>query len=172
MNLKSLIIAGLLGLAVLASSPSVDTKQAASVAKPVAKPAVPPSAEKVEAIKKLLAITRAVEGNLEPTRAALKAMMKNSPNVNPAFWPELEKRANAYAFEQILVSIYDHNYSLEEIKGLTQFYESPVGKAFLEKDGKVLSESGHNLQAYMEYHSKELMKKYAEAAPKAEPKKK
>ena len=174
MIFKYLSIIGIAGIAALAASPSIDTKQATLASKPAAKAAAKsattPNGAKIEAIKKMLATSGTVEGNVEAARESIKAMTKNSPNINPKFWAELEKNVNHAAFEQMLVGVYDRNYTLDEIKGLTKFYASPVGKVFLEKNGKVLSESGRTLQAYMESNSKELMKKYGQPAPKAEPK--
>jgi len=180
MSLKSLRIAGIAGIATTAASllaavsPSADTKQATPAsklaAKAAAKPATAPNGAKIEAIKKMLATSGTVEGNVEGARESIKAMTKNSPNINPKFWDELDQKVNRAAFEQMLVEVYDRNYTLDEINGLTKFYASPAGKAFLEKNGKVLSESGRTLQAYMEGNSKELMKKHGQPAPKAEPK--
>lgn len=161
------VTAGLLA----AAEPSVDTKQVSSSAKPAteapAKPAAAVSDVKLQAIRRMLAVSGTVAGNVEGAKEAIKGIMKNSPGVSPKFWEELTKSASQEAFEHILIQIYDRNYTLDEIKDLTRFYESPTGKVFLERNGKVLTESGRVLQAYMESNSKALMKKYAMPDAKA-----
>ncbi len=170
MLLKSLCTATAAAM-LFATSLSADTKQITAASKPVettaAKPAAAPSGTKIVAIKKMMASSGEVEANVEAARQSIKAMTKNSPGINPKFWEELEKRVNHAAFEQMLMGVNDLNYTLEEIQDIANFYESAAGKAFLKKNGKVLSESGQILREYMESNSKELMKKYSQPAPKA-----
>ncbi len=175
MSLKSLCVAAAGAAAILSGTNLfADTKQSTTAPKPAektaVKPAAAPNAAKVEAIKKMLAASGAVDANVDAARKSIKAMMKNSSNINPKFWEELTKNVNHAAFEQMLVVVNDRNYSLEEIKDLTKFYESPVGKTFREKNGKVLAESGQIMKVYMESNSKELMKKYGQPASKTDPK--
>ena len=173
MNLKFLCIAGIAMGCLCSASASIDTKQATKPpSKATAKPAPAPNAAKLEAIKQMLAISHTVDGNVAAAQESIKAMKKNSPTINPKFWDELSGAANHTAFEHLLVGIYDRAYTLDEIRGITKFYASPIGKAFLEKNGKTLQDSGHAMQAYMESHSKDLMKKYSQPAAKVEPKKK
>ena len=162
MNAKALCLSAAL---LLTANLSADTKKSTPAAKPEDPQVHTISKGKAEAIRKLLAVSGILEGNLEGARKAIEGMKKNSPNVNPLFWGDLETKVTTQAFEPVLMAIYDHNYSLEEIKGLTHFYQSPAGKAFLEKNTTIQTETGRSLQAYMEANSKELMKKYA-AQPK------
>jgi hypothetical protein len=178
MNFKHLKTVGIAATAagfLAAASPSIDTKQATPASKPAGKalatPDAAPDAAKLEAIKKMLAVSGTVAGNVEGTHEAIKAMIKNSPGISPEFWVALKKCVSHEAFEHMLVAVYDRTYTLDQINDLTKFYESPTGKAFLLKNGKALSESGRILQAYMERNAKELMKKYGQQAPKADPKK-
>lgn len=175
MNFKTLCLVGITASSLAAVGPSIDTKPVAPGSKPAAKvqakPASGPNGAKVEAIKQMLAVSGTVRANVEAAHDSIKSMRKNSPNINPKFWDELDKTVTQAGFEQILVGIYDHAYTLEEIKGITKFYASPAGRAFLEKNGKALQESGRSMQAFMEGNSKELMKKYGQPAQKAEPKK-
>lgn len=177
MSLKSLCMAGIVATAssfLIAGGASVDVQKGASASKPTAKAATKsataPNAAKLEAIKKMLIANGMVDGNLEAAHESIKTMMKNSPNINPQFWGELDKKVNRTEFEQMLVGVYDRAYTLDEIKGITKFYESTAGKAFLVKNGKALLESGRTLQAYMESNSRELMKKYGQPASKVAPK--
>ncbi len=153
-----------------------DIKQAAPASKPPAKPlakvATAPDAAKIEAIKEMLAVSGTVHGNVEAAHASIKAMTKNSPGISSKFWKELEKTVNDAVFEQLLVGVYDRNYTLDEVRAITEFYVSPAGRVFLEKNGPVLAESGRILQTYMESNSKELMKKFGQTAQGVDPQKK
>lgn len=166
MKLKSITLAAAF---LTVTGLSADTQKVTPAVKPVEKAI---NKEKVEAIKKLLATMGAVKGNVDGAKEAMKEMKKNSKSVNPKFWDDLDKSVNASVFEELLGTVYDRYYTTDEIKAITKFYQTPAGKAFMDKNVKVSSESGHILQMYMDGQSKDLMKKYGTpATPASSPKK-
>lgn len=142
---------------VLGSPLLADTKQAAAVQPSAQTPASPVDPAKAVEIKKLLAAADLVNSNVEAAKKSIAGMKKNSPGLDEKFWEDLEKVATHKAFEDILVSVYDQTYSTEEIKGITKFYLSTSGKAFLKKNNHALLEGGKAFQAFMEARSKSLV---------------
>lgn len=51
-------------------------------------------------------------------------------------------RDNAPAVVNAAVQSYAGNYTTAELQGLSNFYRTPIGQAFLAKDGKVRAEIG------------------------------
>ena len=155
-------------LAAETTQPSPASKSGANSAQQAAGRTVDKT--KAEEIKKLLAAAGIVNSNVEAAKKAIAGMKKNSPGIDDKFWEDLEKTANHKAFEALLIPIYSENYSLDEIKGITRFYLSESGKAFLEKNNHALMESGKTFQAFMEANSKSLMAKRKAAKPAGEKK--
>lgn len=168
MSFKTLCIAGA-SAALLFSLPlSADTKQVA--AKSTTAPKVTPApAEKVidkakgEAIANLLNTTGVVAKNIDAIKQSLAETRKANPKVNPKVFDELEKNATPNMVGNLLVHVYDHYYSLDDVKALNKFFSSKTGKAYLNKQATVDLESGRILQLYMENLGKKLAP--APAAP-------
>ena len=172
MSFKSLCVAATATAALLsATALSADTKQATAKAAPAPKPA---PTEKVidkakgEAIATLLNTTGVVAKNVEAIKQSLAETRKANPKVDPKVFDELEKGATPNVVGNLLVHVYDHYYSLGEIKALNKFFSSKEGQTYLNKQTTVDMESGRILQLYME----NLGKKLAPAAPAAPAKKK
>jgi hypothetical protein len=117
--------------------------------------AAKPSAESVEA---LLRVTRA-EALLESVYVSSEAVMRQAmaqsvagKPLSPAqkrFLDNAPKRFVAVMREELswsnlkpmYVQIYQENFTQEEIDGLIAFYDSPTGKAFVDKMPAVMQQS-------------------------------
>lgn len=149
---------------------SADTMQPAPTLKSAAKPAhetaeKPVDKIKAEWIKKLLAAGGIVNANVDAAKKSIEGMKKNSTGIDEKFWEDLANLATHKAFENLLIPVYDETYTLDEIKGITRFYFSDTGKAFLTKNSQALIESGKAFQSFMEAGSKSLMAKRSAAKP-------
>lgn len=167
MSLKSLCIAATAVAALLATADlSADTKPATAKSTAAPKPA---PTEKVitkakgEAIADLLNTTGVVAKNLEAIKQSLAETRKANPKVDPKVFDELEKGATPNVVGNLLVHVYDHYYSLGDVKALNKFFASKEGQAYLAKQSTVDMESGRILQLYMENLGKKLAP--APAAP-------
>jgi hypothetical protein len=63
------------------------------------------------------------------------------PDVPQAFWSTFRTRLDLESFSNLLIPIYDRNFSHDDIKGLIQFYESPIGRKLLEATPQITRES-------------------------------
>ena len=156
MSLKSLCTAVAL---IAVTNLSADIKQATAKSAPAPKPA---PTEKVidkakgEAIAALLNTTGVVAKNLEAIKQSLAETRKANPKVDAKVFDELEKGATPNMVGNLLVHVYDHYYSLSEIKALNKFFNTKEGQAYLSKQTTVDMESGRILQLYMENLGKKL----------------
>jgi hypothetical protein len=94
-----------------------------------------------KAIRHLLKLSKASESGemiLDGMVASLKRSMQSVPE---SFWKELPRKELLRDFENELVAIYAKHLTLEEIQGITKFYESPLGKSALEKMRSIAMES-------------------------------
>ncbi|MBL0312387.1 MAG: hypothetical protein IPP78_06645 [Holophagaceae bacterium] len=164
MSLKSLCIIGASAALFSSTVLFADTKQVTPKTTPVPKPA---PAEKVidkakgEAIADLLNTTGVVARNIDAIKKSLAETRKANPKVDPKVFDELEKNATPNMVGNLLVHVYDHYYSLGDVKAMNKFFSSKEGKAYLSKQMTVDMESGRILQLYME----NLGKKLAPGAP-------
>ncbi len=49
-------------------------------------------------------------------------------------------------FKEMTLSVYAEVYTLEELNGILAFYQSPEGKAMVQKQGQVIQQSGVKMQ--------------------------
>ncbi|MBL0210950.1 MAG: DUF2059 domain-containing protein [Holophagaceae bacterium] len=160
MSVKSLCATALAAAALFsAAGLSADTKQATAKSAAAPKPA---PTEKVvdkakgEAIAKLLNTTGVVAKNVDAIKQSLAETKKANPKVDPRVFDELEKGATPNVVGNLLVHVYDHYYSLGDVKALNKFFSSKEGQAYLAKQTTVDLESGRILQLYMENLGKKL----------------
>jgi hypothetical protein len=95
------------------------------------KSAVDPAKEK--AIRHLMKISKSAEAGQMILDGMKEAMQRNMPSATADFWKNFPTQEILAEFEDALVVIYDKHLTMEEIRALTQFYESPVGKSILDK---------------------------------------
>ena len=94
-------------------------------------------------VKRFLEINGSKQ-NMEPIVTQMMAQFKMmKTGVPDEFWSRAEKNMIADLDNLLLkmVPIYKSQFSHEEIKGLIEFYESPLGKSFTEKSVKLLPQT-------------------------------
>ena len=62
-------------------------------------------------------------------------------NVDTTFWVDFMKEVRPETIVDLIVPVYDRNFSDAEIDGMLAFYSSPVGRQMLAKLPVVLQES-------------------------------
>lgn len=95
-------------------------------------PAAPDSA-KLVLIRGFLKTSQAAEQILMGIENALDAQKRASPDVPDVFWTEFVARAKASVPDlvEMLVPVYDREYSSDDLQGMIQFYQSPIGQKML-----------------------------------------
>jgi hypothetical protein len=64
-----------------------------------------------------------------------------APQAPAAFWSMFKSKLDLDSFSDLLIPIYDRNFSQDDIRGLIQFYESPLGRKMLAVTPQVTQES-------------------------------
>jgi len=99
------------------------------------------SKSKTAAIRELLEITGSAKMGIQVGQAILTNFKMNQPNVPEEFWIEVAKEFNADNLMDLLIPIYESNYSESEIYGLIDFYKTTLGKKVIATTPKIMNES-------------------------------
>ena len=99
-----------------------------------AQTASPPDTAKVRLIRKLVATARLTDQAIQVIEQALPAQRVANPRIPAEFWDRFlaQARARRGELEDAYVALYDRNFTTAELRGMIAFYESPIGKRFLE----------------------------------------
>lgn len=74
----------------------------------------------------------------------ISTFKKQKTNVPAAFWNKMNDKFSATSMSTLIdmfVPVYQKHLSIEDLNGLTAFYESPVGKKFAQKSPLIMQES-------------------------------
>lgn len=98
--------------------------------------------EKAAAIRTLLRLTRTADLFLAGFEQAA-ATQPLPPDVPPDFWDAFKTkvRERVPEFVELLVPVYDAELSLEQVNGLVQFYQSPLGQQFIDAQAALVSKT-------------------------------
>jgi hypothetical protein len=89
---------------------------------------------KIALIRQVIAATRAADQTVLAMETSLPAQRASNPRIPAVFWDRFAERARARRadFVELLVPIYSHLFSTAELRGLLEFYRSPLGQRLLE----------------------------------------
>jgi hypothetical protein len=93
-----------------------------------------PDTAKVRLIRQLIARARLTDQAVQAIEQQLPAQRAANPRVPAAFWDRFleQARARRGELEEGYVTLYDRHFTTAEIRDLLAFYDSPIGKRFLE----------------------------------------
>ncbi len=99
-----------------------------------AQTAASPDTAKVRLIRQLIATARLADQALQAIEQQMPAQRASNPRVPPEFWDRFleQARARRGELEDGYVALYDRTLTTAEVRGLLAFYDSPIGKRFLE----------------------------------------
>jgi hypothetical protein len=96
---------------------------------------------KRKAIRELLEITGTPKLGLQIAKRIISQMKRSHPEVPEKFWAEFENEMNKKAFIEMIIPVYEKHFTLKDIEKLIEFYQTDVGKKYVEKLPKLTSES-------------------------------
>ncbi|MDR2314070.1 MAG: DUF2059 domain-containing protein [Spirochaetaceae bacterium] len=99
------------------------------------------SQTKEEEIMRLLELTGAKNLAKQTLEMFIPKMKVLVPSVSQEFWDLFMEKMDLDVFIKSYIPLYDRYYTLEEIKALIAFYESPVGKKVVEVAPLITAES-------------------------------
>ncbi len=99
--------------------------------------------EKAAAIRQLLEVTGAAQLMVVSIETSLPAQRAANPEIADVFWDEFAARLrqDVDGFIGILVPLYDKHLTLDEIRQLVEFYQSPLGQRLVEVQPTLAAES-------------------------------
>jgi hypothetical protein len=89
---------------------------------------------KLRLIRQLLAKVRVTDQALQAMEQQIPAQRAVNPRVPPEFWDRFleQARARRGELEEGYAALYDRHFSRAEIRELLAFYDTPIGRRFLE----------------------------------------
>lgn len=99
-----------------------------------AQASTPPDTTKVRLIRQLVTKARLTDQAVQAIEQQLPAQRAANPRVPAAFWDRFldQARARRGELEEGYVTLYDRHFTAAEIRELLAFYDSPIGRRFLE----------------------------------------
>jgi uncharacterized protein len=105
-----------------------------------AEPAAAGKSAKETKARRLLELMRAADMAMQSVDAMIGAM-QSSMGQSEEFWTEFRAQIKPDELLELLVPVYAENLEESDLDGLIAFYESPVGKRYVEKQGLILQQS-------------------------------
>lgn len=99
------------------------------------------SVSKTNDIKRLLEITGSGKLGVQVGQTMISSFKQSYPNVPEEFWNSFLKELNSDVLINMIIPIYDKYYSESEIRELTEFYQSALGKKVIATMPQIMQES-------------------------------
>ena len=118
-----------------------------------------PASTKKEKIRTLLTISGTGKNGLQVIQLLLENYKKTMPNIPASFWDEFTKSLNADELVELLIPVYDKHFSESEIEALIVFYQSDIGKKFVEKQPLIANDGAEAGRKWGERIAKKIADK-------------
>ncbi len=86
------------------------------------------TATKTENIRKVLELTGSGKIGVQVAQNMIVSFKKVYPSVPDEFWEGFKRELNSEVLVEMVIPIYDKYYTETEIKALTDFYATPIGR--------------------------------------------
>jgi hypothetical protein len=96
--------------------------------------------EKDALVRRILTATRAAEMGKQVMKRMGEQLAK-MPGLPPGFMDKFMSEVDPNELVDLIVPIYKQHYDLDTLKGVADFYESPMGKKFVAEQPAVLAEA-------------------------------
>ena len=96
---------------------------------------------KIKHIQQLMEITGSAKLGMQVLENLSAAYKKIYPAATQDFWDEFFKEADPQTLVNLIIPVYEKNFSDEDIVQLIAFYQTPVGKKVVEKMPVIMQES-------------------------------
>jgi len=129
---------------------------------------------KITNIRKLLTLTGSGKLGVQVMQNMISNFKTKFTAVDPSFWDDFMKEVKPDDLVNLIVPVYDRNFTEEEIDGVVTFYRSPVGQKVLTKLPMIVQESMEVGRAWGEELSNKVIQKlkqkgYITLSPAAPP---
>lgn len=124
--------------------------------------AATPETPKIKNIRKIMALTGSGKLGIQVMQNMVNTFKTTYPNVDPSFWDDFMKEVKPDDLVNLVIPVYDRNFTDAEIDGMLAFYSSPVGQKVLAKLPVVLQESMEAGQSWGSELSKKIIQRLQE----------
>jgi len=109
----------------------------------VAGAAAPHDSAKAAVLRQLLARTQAADQAIALMEASLPAQRQSNPRIPAVFWDRfiIEARARRGELVDMISVVYDRHFTIEELRQLLAFYDTPLGRKLLAAQPAIAQES-------------------------------
>ena len=114
---------------------------------------------KIKNIRKMLALTGSGKLGVQVMEQMIASFKSHYPNVDSSFWTDFMKEVRPEDLVNMVIPVYDRNFTDEEIEGMIVFYSSPIGQKVLAKLPIVMQESMQIGQAWGQELGKKVLQK-------------
>lgn len=97
--------------------------------------------KKVAEINKLLEVTGAKEMTTQIINNLIDSVKKTAPNASEEFWSTVKKELNVDDLLNLIIPVYTKYLTIDEIKEIVKFYESPIGKKLISVTPQIAQET-------------------------------
>ncbi|MGO8700867.1 MAG: DUF2059 domain-containing protein [Limisphaerales bacterium] len=111
--------------------------------------------EKRKEIEKMLRLTGMEKLTTQIMGQMIGTLKKQFPDTSQDFWNRFQRKLDPRELIEKIIPIYGKYYTMEDLKAINAFYESPAGKKVLETMPQVMQESMQIGQAWGERIGKE-----------------
>lgn len=120
------------------------------------------SADKDAAIRKLIKVSGQSQAMKQVMLSMIDQMRPVLKDLPDEFFEEFKKAALSEELPELLVAVYDRHFSHEEILQLIDFYQSPIGRAMVERQPLIQQDSMGAGQAWGARKAQEIMARLKE----------
>ena len=97
--------------------------------------------EKEADIEKLLEITESLDMGQQMVDQLFAMQQSVQTAVPQEVWDEIRAELDMTRMRPVIIAIWDRHFSHDDIRGLIDFYESPLGRKLIETQPAVMQES-------------------------------
>jgi hypothetical protein len=87
--------------------------------------------EKRAEIEKMLRLTGMEKLMTQMMGQMISAFKRQMPDTSAEFWNKFEEKLDVHELLEKVIPVYDKYYTLEDLKAVNAFYETPAGKKIL-----------------------------------------
>lgn len=99
------------------------------------------SPEKRQEIEKMLRLTGMEKLVTQMKQQMISGFEQEMPNVPTEFWSRFEKKMDVHELIEKIIPVYDKYYTIDDLKAVNAFYETPTGQKVLANMPQVVKES-------------------------------
>lgn len=113
-------------------------------------------------VKELMELMGMQQLMVQMTDMLFEQMRSQLPDVEPAAWNEMKKEISANEIIDLVVPVYEKHFTEAEIRGLIDFYKTPLGQKVIARLPVVMQEAGKIGEEWGQDLAKRMVKRLKE----------